>query len=148
MQDLAALIHAVGDKTLAAAIDLCVLAAGYIAIDVCERWPTDVDLRELAHRAAQSITRLDVSEEQIFEFLSRVALGPELLDAVFPIEGVALVPLYTTANLLLKFGPQEIEWFEYLDQIWNAAETAERTSLKVLPALMLRARREAERAAS
>jgi hypothetical protein len=31
---------------------------------------------------------------------------------------------------------------EYLDQIWSAAETADRTSLTVLPALMLRARKE------
>jgi hypothetical protein len=29
-----------------------------------------------------------------------------------------------------------------LDQIWDAAETAEHTSLTVLPALMLRARKE------
>jgi hypothetical protein len=35
-----------------------------------------------------------------------------------------------------------MDWWEYLDQIWDAAETAERTSLTVLPALMLRARRE------
>jgi hypothetical protein len=34
---------------------------------------------------------------------------------------------------------------EYLDQIWDAAEVAERTSLTVLPALMLRARKESTR---
>jgi hypothetical protein len=41
--------------------------------------------------------------------------------------------------------PREKDWWEYLDQIWEAAETAERTSLSVLPALMLRARKESAR---
>ena len=42
----------------------------------------------------------------------------------------------------LEFSPEEKDWWEYLDQIWEAAETAERTSLTVLPALMLRARKQ------
>jgi hypothetical protein len=50
--------------------------------------------------------------------------------------------LYTTANLLLSFCPRDKEWWEYLDQIWEAAEAADRTSLTVLPALMLRARKQ------
>jgi hypothetical protein len=44
--------------------------------------------------------------------------------------------------LLSKFRLEGMDWWEYLDQIWDAAEAAERTSLTVLPALMLRARRE------
>jgi hypothetical protein len=48
---------------------------------------------------------------------------------------------YATANLLLTFCPQDKEWWEYLDQIWDAAQTADRTPLAVLPALMLRARK-------
>ena len=48
-------------------------------------------------------------------------------------------PLYVIANLLLGFRPKDKYWWEYLDQIWDAAETADRTSLTVLPALMLRA---------
>jgi len=36
----------------------------------------------------------------------------------------------------------EPEWWEYLDQTWAAADTAEHTSLTVLPALMLRAHKE------
>src|SRR5260370_19722794 len=86
LPELAAAIHAAGDKTFLAAIDLCVFAAGYVAIDVCERWPTDVDLREIARRAAQSVTKLDISEDEIFTFLSRVVLGPVPLDAIFTTE--------------------------------------------------------------
>jgi hypothetical protein len=44
--------------------------------------------------------------------------------------------------VLLTFWPKEKRWWEYLDQMWDATEKADRTSLSVLPALMLRARRE------
>jgi hypothetical protein len=62
------------------------------------------------------------SEQEIYEYLSRVALGPEKLDDVFSIEGLATIPLFATANLLLSFCPRDKEWWEYLDQIWDAAE--------------------------
>jgi hypothetical protein len=119
-----------------------VFASAYVAIDVSGRWPTDADLRDIAARAANSATRLDISEQEIHQYLSRVALGSERLDEVFADTGVATIPLFATANLLLKFGPRDKEWWEYLDQIWDAASTAQRVSLAALPALMLRARRE------
>ena len=53
-----------------------------------------------------------------------------------------MLPLLIMANLLATFRPREKHWWEYLDQIWGAAETADRTSLTVLPALMLRARKQ------
>jgi hypothetical protein len=69
--------------------------------------------------------------------------GPgQRLGETFADEGVGTIPLFATANLLLKFGPEDKEWWEYLGQIWDAAETAERTSLSVLPALMLYARKQ------
>lgn len=106
-----------------------------------ERWPTDADLHEIANSAAQSATQLDITEQEIYQYLSRVALGQEKLDDVFAAEGIATVPLFATANLLLTFCPHEKEWWEYLDQIWDATEVADRTNLTVLPALMIRARR-------
>ena len=51
-----------------------------------------------------------------------------------------MLPLLITANLLATFRPREKHRWEYLDQIWDAAETADRTSLTVLPALMRRTR--------
>src|SRR5260370_26622704 len=89
LDDLAALIHAEGNPTFLGAVDLCVFASGYIAIDVCQRWPTEADLREIARVSAQSATHLDISAQQIYEFLSRVALGSETLDHVFPAEVTA-----------------------------------------------------------
>ena len=106
------------------------------------RWPNDVVLRKIAGNASKSATGLDISDEEIFQYLSRVALGSEKLDDVFSAEGIATVPLYATANLLLTFCPDDKDWWEYLDQIWDAAEVADRTSLTVLPALMLRARKQ------
>jgi hypothetical protein len=140
---LADAIQSAGNETFLSSIPLCLLASAYIAIDVSGmRWPKDVVLHKIASNASRSATRLDISEQEIYEYLPHVALGPEKLDDVFSVEGIATVPLFATANLLLTFCPRDKEWWEYLDQIWDAAETAERTSLTVLPALMLRARRE------
>jgi hypothetical protein len=143
LDDLAALIRAEGTDILPAAIPLFLLASAYIAIDVSGRWPTEADTREIAKAAAQSVTRLDIAEQEIYEYLSRVALSQDKLDDVFAAEGLATIPLYATANLLLTFCPRDKEWWEYLDQIWNADAAADRTSLTVLPALLLRARKQA-----
>jgi hypothetical protein len=145
LDDLAAVMRSVENETFVGSIPLCLIASAYIAIDVCERWPTDADVREIAKNAAESVTRLDISEQEIYEYLTRVALGSEKLDDVFSAEGIATVPLYATADLLLTFCPREKDWWEYLDQIWDAADAADRTSLSVLPALMLRARKESTR---
>ena len=142
LEDLAALIHAVGDTAFGAVIDLCVLAAGYIAIDVSGmRWPTEEMMNGIAQQAAQSVTRLDVSEEEVFALLSRVAFGSEKPDDIVTVERVGSVPLYATANLLLTFCPQELDWWAYLDQIWNAYSAAEMIDKSVLPALMFQARK-------
>jgi len=71
----------------------CLFASAYIAIDVSERWPTEADLREIAKSAAESATGLDITEQEIFEYLSRVALGSEQLDDIFSVDGIATVPL-------------------------------------------------------
>jgi hypothetical protein len=145
LDDLAAVIREAGDTTVLAAIDLCTLAAGYIAIDVTGmHWPSPNILRKIAHNASQSATRLPITEDDIFEFLSRVALGNEMLNDVFSREGAGLVPIYATANLLLAFCPQEKQWREYLDQIWTAADAADMVSADVLPALMLRVRKQGQ----
>jgi hypothetical protein len=142
LEDLAVLVGEAGDEMAARAIGLCVFASGYVAVDVCERWPTQADLREIAKSASNSATKLDLHESEIYEYLSRVALGPEKLDDVFAMPKAGMLPLLVTANLLATFRPRDKHWWEYLDQIWDAAETAEHTSLTVLPALTLRARKQ------
>jgi hypothetical protein len=53
-----------------------------------------------------------------------------------------MLPMLVAATLLATFRPREKHWWEYLDQIWDATETAERIHIAVLPALMLRAHKE------
>ena len=143
LEELAAQISTEGNETVARGIALCVLASGYIAIDVSGmRWPTEPVLRKIAHNASSAATELDLDESDIYEYLSRVALGSEKLDDVFPMPKAGMLPLLITANLLATFRPQDKHWWEYLDQIWDAAEAADRTSLTVLPVLMLRARKQ------
>lgn len=64
------------------------------------------------------------------------------LDGIFPVSQAGMLPLLITANLLTTFRPKEKHWWAYLDQIWDAAETAAHVSLSVLPPLMLRAHKE------
>jgi hypothetical protein len=141
LDDLAAVMRRVENEAYLGSAALCLLASAYIAIEACERWPTDADLREIAN-AAGPATRLGIGEQEIYTYLSRVALGSEKADDIFPAESVATVPLYATANLLVTFCPRDKNWWEYLDQIWVATETASRTSIAVLPALMFRAFKE------
>jgi hypothetical protein len=76
LDELATLIQAVGNETYLGAIGLCLTTAGYIAIDVGgTRWPSDTVLRKIAHNAAGAETRLNLSEPDIYDYLSRAALG-------------------------------------------------------------------------
>jgi hypothetical protein len=134
-EELAPLIHATGNEVYPHILTAYGFASAYIAIDVCQRPPTEADLRELSRLTATAVTRLPITDSEIYEFLSRVVLGGEFVDDVFAMERAAVVPLFTAANLLIKFGPIEKEWWEYLDQIWDAYEAAGKTSAAVLPAL-------------
>lgn len=143
MDDLAAVIYAAGDAALAAALDLCVLIAAYVAIEASGMsWPSEAALTQIAHEAAESATRLDVSGEEILALLSRVAFGSETLDDISAVEGAGPAPLYATASLLVAYCPRDMHWSEYYDQIWNAYNAAEMIDKPVLPALMFRVRKE------
>jgi hypothetical protein len=142
LEDLNKLINATGNEVVHGAIGLCVRASGYIAIDVCEQWPTEVDLREIAESSAKAAAKLGIGESDTYGFLAQVALGDERLDDVYPLPKARMLPMLVAACLLATFRPREKHWWEYLDQIWDATETAERIHIAVLPALMLRAHKE------
>jgi hypothetical protein len=145
LDKLAAMVLDVGNEVFSGSIQLCLLASSYIAIDVNQQWPADADLREIAKTVWESEERLDISKQRIYEYLSRVAFGAEKAEDVFSAEGIVTIPVYATASLLVTFCPRDKHWWEYLDQIWDAVESADRTPVSVLPALMLRARREPAR---
>jgi hypothetical protein len=143
--ELGAAVKAAGTDVYLVSVVLCIIAAGYLAIDVSARWPTDADVREIARHTATTTTHFELSQQDVYEYISRAALGGELIDDVFPeVEAAFLLPVLITGRLLVAFCPKDKEWWEYLDTIWNAVNAAEVTDLSVLPALMLRFQRPRE----
>jgi hypothetical protein len=136
-------IEAVGEQRFLEAGSLCLRIAGYIAIDVCAwQWPTDADLREIAQRMAGMDAEFELDESDVYDYLTRAALGFEPLLEVFPDkEKAATVPFFATATLLVAYRPDDQHWWEYLDEIEQALETAAPLPEKVVPALLLLSRR-------
>ena len=142
LQELATVIHAAGNETYRQSIALCLLAAGYVAVDVCKRWPTDADIHEIARNAAEAEDRVDLAESDFYDYLSGAVLGDKPLDqALGTMEAAATLPVLLTGSLVATFRPRGQKWWDYLDTIWNAASAAEHIDLWVLPALTLRAHR-------
>jgi hypothetical protein len=143
LDDLATEIQASGDDAYRGSLGMCLIVAGYVAIDVSGmRWPSDTVIRRIANNAAGAETRLDLSESDYYNFLSRAALGFERLDDAFgSMQSAATLPILIAASLLFIFRPEGKEWWEYLDVIEDAANAAEGIDLSVFPALMLRVHR-------
>jgi hypothetical protein len=134
-------ILAIDDDAFRSVLRLCARAAAYVAVNVAERWPTDAELEEIARHTAASASGFTIAKDNVFAYLSRVALGGERPEQVFDSEGVAAgLPLLATSTLILAFRPEDKHWWEYLDVIWDAFDIADRLSLDVTPALVLRAR--------
>lgn len=139
LQELAAVIDATGDEEYRQSIALCLATAGYVAIDASGRWPTSADKWEIARDAAQAAGTYKLGDSDVYNYLSRAALGAEHLDDVFgAVVATGTMPLLITARLLLSFRPPGKDWWEYLDTIEAALEAAEGIDLTVLPALTLR----------
>jgi hypothetical protein len=135
-------IRRVGNDQFPRTMELCIFVAGYIVADVVGQWPTEADVREIARHTAVSARGFDLSRDDVFAFLSRVALGGEPMADVFPsLEVGVMLPLQVTSTLLLAFLPRDMQWWEYLDVIENALDAAEQADLSMLPALMLRSQR-------
>jgi hypothetical protein len=143
LPELEAEIDAVGYETYAAGIALCMIIAGYIAVDVSAGWPTEADVREIARHTAATSSKYELREQDVYDYLSRGALGFQPIQEVFPDPGQDYtLPVLITARLLVAFrlGDGHNLW-GYLDTVWNAIEAAEQADLSLLPALMLRSRR-------
>lgn len=143
LPELEAKIEDVGDETYAAGITLCLLVAGYIAVDVSAGWPTEADVHEIARHTAATSRKYELREQDVYDYLSRGALGFQPIHEVFPDpEQDYRLPVLITARMLVAFrlGDGHDLW-GYLDTVWNAVEAAEGADLSVLPALTLRSRR-------
>jgi hypothetical protein len=110
LDDVARVMVEMGDESYSEALALLVQASAYIVIDTGKRWPVEPDLREAARIAAESVTNLPVTEDEMYVYL------------------------------LLSFTPKNQHWSDYLDTTENAIEVSEQASLSVLPSLTYRHR--------
>jgi len=143
LPELLAKIAAVGDETYAAGITVCMIVSGYMAVDLAGRWPTEADVRELARHTAASSTDYELREQDVYDYLSRGALGFQPIQEVFPDPGqYYTLPVLITAQVLIAFrlGDGHNLW-GYPHTVWSSVETAEQADLSLLPALILRSQR-------
>lgn len=149
INELRAQLETMSDEQVATAIRLCAFVSAYTAIDVVSRrWPTDEGVRMIAEKTARSAGENawpGVTEENLYLFLSRCALGFEDLSAVLGNEfkdgyELLMAPFFWTIHLLATFGPKELSVAQFLDVIEDAYEKAWLLDLNLLPALMVRAR--------
>ncbi|MGH3171458.1 MAG: hypothetical protein ACRDN0_37055 [Trebonia sp.] len=142
LQQLANEIESAGGGVYRQVIKLCLLAAAYIAVDATGHWPTEADLRQIARNGVRGETRMQLDEEEIYRYLSDAALGfKSLAEALGSDEAAATMPVLITGSMLFTFRPRGMEWWEYLDQIWNATLTAENLDESILPATQIRVHR-------
>ena len=143
LPQLKAKISGVGDEVYAAAITLCMIIAGYIAVDLAGRWPTEADVREIARHTAASSKDYELREQDVYDYLSIGALGFRPIDeALRDPEADYTLPVLITAQMLIAFrlGDGHDLW-GYLDTVWSAVEAAESADMSILPALLIRQKR-------
>lgn len=69
------------------AIGLCAFVAGYAAIDVVGReWPSEVNMRKIANGTVKGANaqKLGLSDQDVYDFITRVSLRFEPINEVFP----------------------------------------------------------------
>jgi hypothetical protein len=141
LAELAAAIRAGGSERYRQVVGLFLVTAAYIAVDVSGRWPTDADLRKIARAVAEHENGTALTEVEVHEYLSGAALGfRPPVGALGDDTAAAVRPALITGGMLFVFRPRGGKWWDYLDQIERAYESAEATDLSVLPALQVRAR--------
>lgn len=130
-----------GDMRRQESLELCVLVAGYIAVDVCgAQWPTDAAVRKLADDTAAATTKYPLDPALLYAYLSRAALGFEPLDRVFPsLTEARFDPILMTAALLTTCCPDTKDPWQYLNEIEEALEAAVTVNRTMIPAMVLRA---------
>ena len=140
LDELTALIQSLGGDQYRRVLGMCAAAGAYIAVDVCGRWPTDDDVREIARLVEEQEVELPLDRADVYLYLSNAALGFQPLSEAFSGDTTdAMRPVLITASMLRALGPQDQGWEAYLDRIWSAFETAQNVELSVLPALQVRA---------
>jgi hypothetical protein len=121
-------------------LGLCLLASAYVAVDASGHWPIEADVRRISRIVAErgKDSEMPVGEAEAYDYLSGVALGfKPALEVLSDAADQLLLPIFITAGMVVAFKPAGRDWQEYLDQIWNAYNTAEDLGLSVFPALQV-----------
>jgi hypothetical protein len=133
------------EMELAEALGLAVFITGYVAVDaVGTAWPTRESVRGIAEdltRVGTVTKTLQLDPERIYQYLSRVVLGPEpLIDFISPEDPeYARFPVIVAHQATGVYCPKEIGIWDYMDQIESAIEAAWAFQPEVFPAAVLRA---------
>jgi hypothetical protein len=148
LEAIPTVVEKLGDERFGECVELCVVLAGYVTIDVLgPEWPTDAGLRELAKGVARAQIDVDLDESRVHEYLRKCAIGSQPIDSVFTsAEDLVTLPVVIAAALLLAFHPRDLEIWAYLDAIEEALEIADSVKPSAYPAMILAAhKRAAER---
>lgn len=143
LEELPRVIGAINDdRRVRESLELCVLIAGYVTIDVCgSEWPSEKSLRTISANLVKAETRFMLKDTEVYEFLARNALRFEPLRDVFSTpDDASLTPFLITASMLVTYGPAEKGVWEYLDEIEEALELAGGVKPSAYPAMILMAR--------
>jgi hypothetical protein len=130
------------EEERAEALGLAMMIAGYVAVDACgSQWPAPASVRRIAGALAtkgSTAKRLQLDPEEIYDYLSRVVLGPEGMDEVIPDEPhFTRLPVIVALQALAVYCPEEIEIWDYLDRIEYAMEVMPSLDAAILPAAVM-----------
>jgi hypothetical protein len=133
------------DRELAEALGIAILMTGYVAVDSCgTAWPTRESVRGIAEDLASTGTvskTLKLDPEKVCQYLSRVVLGPETLDEFFAPgdPDVVRFPVIIANRITGVYCPNDVDIWDYTNQIESAIEAAWAFQPEVFPAAVLRA---------
>ena len=132
------------DRERTQALALSMAVACYVTVDACGgQWPDDGDLRQIAHDLAttgESARQMQLDASEIHAYLSRVVLGPELVEDVIPDDSrAARIAIIVAQRAAVVYSPKGMDTWSYLDQIESALEVASTLDATVLPAAVMRA---------
>lgn len=122
---MVAAIRDLGEEDAKTAVGYAVFVVGYIVNNAFPDGPNQADLRSMAEDVITGVAdwvkvgTVDV----VAAFLGSAATGATTFEGIAQedLPGMAFV---CGGYLLARYRLKKQRWFEYLDEIWNAAETA------------------------
>lgn len=141
LEEIPPVLRGLGDDAqYQAVLQLCVLIAGYVSVDVCgPAVPAEADLRKIAENMARVTSSFTLNADDVKSYLSRVVFGRETLVQVFTDQNdAAFMPILTAASMIVTFCPKGKTPWDYLDMIEAATESADAVEDHVTPAVIYR----------